>query len=55
MPVTQEIGDRWGLLSATRQLGGTPLDTADGLIAATALEHDLILATHNVKDSLAWA
>ncbi len=29
---------------------GTPLHVADGLIAATALEHDLTLVTRNVKD-----
>lgn len=29
---------------------GTPLSTADGMIAATALEHDLTLVTRNVKD-----
>jgi predicted nucleic acid-binding protein len=31
-------------------LKGTPLNTADGLIAATALEHGLIVVTRNVKD-----
>jgi predicted nucleic acid-binding protein len=50
LPVTQEIGDRWGRLSAERQSRGTPLAVADGLIAATALEHDLTLVTRNVKD-----
>ena len=29
---------------------GTPLSTADGMIAATAIEHDLALVTRNVKD-----
>lgn len=29
---------------------GAPLNTADGLIAATALEHDLILVTRNTRD-----
>jgi predicted nucleic acid-binding protein len=33
-----------------RQLAGRPLAMADGLIAATALEHDLVLVTRNVKD-----
>jgi toxin FitB len=31
-------------------LSGTPLSTADGMIAATALEHDLTIVTRNVKD-----
>jgi predicted nucleic acid-binding protein len=50
LPVTHAIADRWGILGAERQLAGTPLDTADGLIAATALEHGLIVVTRNVRD-----
>jgi len=50
LPVTQSIANRWGVLSATCQVRGTPLNTADGMIAATALEHDLTLVTRNVKD-----
>lgn len=50
LPVTQIIGERWGVLSARRQLQGSPLSMADGLIAATALEHNLTLVTRNVKD-----
>ena len=48
--MTQAVGNRWGLLSAECQLRGTPLNTADGLIAATALEHNLTIVTRNVKD-----
>jgi len=50
LPVTKEIADRWGVLDATRQLRGTPANTIDGMIAATALEHGLIVVTRNVKD-----
>ncbi len=50
LPVTREIAERWGVLDAERQLAGRPLNIADGLIAATALEHDLTLATRNVRD-----
>jgi predicted nucleic acid-binding protein len=50
LPVTQSIANRWGVLSATCQVRGTPLNTADGMIAATALEHILTLVTRNVKD-----
>jgi predicted nucleic acid-binding protein len=50
LPVTQAVGDRWGVLTAACQLRGAPLNTADGLIAATALEHDLTVVTRNVKD-----
>jgi toxin FitB len=50
LPVTKAIAERWGALSAQRQLAGRPLSMADGLIAATALEHGLTLVTRNVKD-----
>jgi len=50
IPVTKTIADRWAVLSARAQRRGTPLANIDGLIAATALEHDLTLATRNVKD-----
>jgi toxin FitB len=50
LPVTKTIGDRWAVLSAEAQRRGTPLANIDGLIAATALEHDLTLVTRNVKD-----
>ena len=50
LPVTQAIADRWGVLSGQRQIAGRPLSVADGLIAATALEHGLVLVTRNVRD-----
>jgi predicted nucleic acid-binding protein len=50
LPVTHSIADRWGMLDGQCQLKGTPLNTADGMIAATALEHGLTLVTRNVKD-----
>lgn len=50
LPVTQAIAERWGVIEAQRQNVGRPLGVPDGLIAATALEHDLILVTRNVKD-----
>jgi predicted nucleic acid-binding protein len=49
LPVTKAIADRWAILSAQAQLRGRPLANIDGLLAATALEHDLILVTRNVK------
>ena len=50
LPVTYSIADRWGRLHGERQLRGTPLNMADGMIAATALEHNLTVVTRNVKD-----
>ncbi len=49
LPVTYVVADRWGELDGKRQLKGTPLNTADGLIAATAIENDLTVVTRNVK------
>jgi predicted nucleic acid-binding protein len=50
LPVTQPIAARWGTLDGMRRLAGRPLGAPDGMIAATALEHDLTLVTRNVKD-----
>ncbi len=48
--VTRSIAERWGMLAAERQITGRPLNMADGMIAATALEHELTLVTRNEKD-----
>lgn len=37
-------------MAGESKLKGKPLKVEDGLIAATALEHDLTLVTRNVKD-----
>ena len=50
LPVTEEIVERWGVLAAEAKRCGTVLAVVDGLIAATALEHDLTLLTRNVGD-----
>lgn len=44
-PVTVEIADLWGRLCLTQ-----PLPLVDGLMAATALVHDLTLVTRNMRD-----
>jgi predicted nucleic acid-binding protein len=50
LPVTKDIADRWGRVTIRPKRGGVTLVTPDGLIAATALEHNLTLVTRNVKD-----
>lgn len=50
LPVTQSIAVRWGRLDGIRRMAGRPLSAPDGMIAATALEHGLALATRNVRD-----
>ena len=50
LPVTRSIADRWGVLDGQCQVKGTPLNTADGMIAATAIEHGLTVVTRNIRD-----
>lgn len=50
LSVNQPIAERWGALAGRCRQNGRPLKVADGLIAATALEHDLTIVTRNVKD-----
>jgi len=45
LPVTDEIAVEWGRIAAIR-----PRGDIDGLIAATAIIHDLIVVTRNVAD-----
>lgn len=52
LPVSQQVADRWGRLSANASAEGLPLSVADGLLAATALQHNLVLVTRNTKDVL---
>jgi len=50
LPVSEEIAERWGILEGQCQLHGLAVSAPDGLIAATALEHNLTIVTRNVKD-----
>jgi predicted nucleic acid-binding protein len=45
LPITQAIAERWGRLNVPN-----PLPVVDGLLAATALDHDSTLVTRNVRD-----
>ena len=45
LPVDDSVADVWGQLAATR-----PIPVIDGLLAATAIVHNLVLATRNVAD-----
>ncbi|GAA2692456.1 type II toxin-antitoxin system VapC family toxin [Nonomuraea recticatena] len=45
VPVTSEIAEEWGRLNSARTL-----QTADGLLAATAKVHGWSIVTRNVKD-----
>lgn len=45
LPVTDHISVEWGRIAAIR-----PRGDVDGLIAATAIVHDLVVVTRNVAD-----
>lgn len=45
-----EVADRWGRIAAKALLAQRPVPVIDGLLAATALQHNLTLATRNTKD-----
>lgn len=49
LPVTRAISNRWGVLAAVSQKDGRPLGNIEGLLAATALEHNLTVATRNTR------
>ncbi len=48
--VDRPTARRWGILSSQSAFVGRTVQAVDGLIAATALENDLSLATRNVRD-----
>jgi predicted nucleic acid-binding protein len=48
--VDSSVADRWGLLAAQAKRKGKPLAIIDGLLAATALEHDLTVVSRNAGD-----
>jgi predicted nucleic acid-binding protein len=50
LSIDESSAARWGVLAGECQLKGRPLRVADGLIAATALEHDLTIVTRNTRD-----
>jgi len=50
LQVNLDIADRWGIISARAKIAGAPLAVIDGLMAATALHHNLTLVTRNTKD-----
>lgn len=47
LPVDAAVADRWSRLLAD---AGRPLPAIDSLLAATALQHGLVLVTRNVRD-----
>ncbi|WP_245450011.1 CBS domain-containing protein [Rhizobium leguminosarum] len=50
IPVEEPVAVAWGDLMGRAKRSGRGLSSMDGLIAATAVAHDLTLATRNTKD-----
>lgn len=50
IPVTDSIAVRWGTERAGLRRTGKQLAVIDGLIACSAVEHNLVLVTRNTKD-----
>ena len=49
LPVDAAVADRWGLLAAQARRNGATLPIVDGLLAATALYHNLTMVSRNVS------
>lgn len=50
IPVDEPVASAWGDLMGRAKRSGRGLSSMDGLIAATAVAHDLTLATRNTRD-----
>ena len=50
LPIDQAIAERWGQITGLLAAQGSPLPVIDGLLAATALDHNLTLVTRNTRD-----
>ena len=50
LPIDQPVADRWGRIAGSAAARKSPLPVIDGLFAATAQHHNLILVTRNTRD-----
>jgi predicted nucleic acid-binding protein len=50
LAINNAVADRWGWLTAEAERKGWPLAAIDGLLAATALHHNLTVVSRNVSD-----
>jgi len=50
LSVDREVADRWGVMAANASTSERLLPVIDGLLAATAMQHNLTLVTRNTKD-----
>jgi len=50
LPIDHHVADRWGRITGSAAARKSPLPVIDGLFAATAQQHNLILVTRNTRD-----
>lgn len=50
LSVDSHVADRWGWLAASVKRAGKALSVVDGLLAATALHHNLTIVSRNITD-----
>jgi predicted nucleic acid-binding protein len=50
VPIDSAIADRWGLLAAEAKSKMKVLPIIDGLLAATAIHHNLTIVSRNAGD-----
>lgn len=50
LPIDRQVADRWGRIAGSAAARKSPLPVVDGLFAATAQHHNLILVTRNTRD-----
>jgi toxin FitB len=50
LPIDADVAERWGHVAAQARSKNIHLPVIDGLLAATALEHDLTFVTRNRRD-----
>lgn len=47
LPIDEAVADQWGVLAAAAAARGRPFPVVDGLLAATALHHNVTLVTRD--------
>ena len=50
LPISEAIADRWGALAGQALIKKKQIPVIDGLLAATAIHHNLTFVTRNTKD-----
>jgi predicted nucleic acid-binding protein len=50
LPIDFSVADRWGVIIAEAKRAGKSIPVIDGLLAATAIQHNLTIVSRNAKD-----